>query len=115
MVTISRGIKWLKLKLKGSEYSVSRNPHLFFFAGGLFLGFVFLVGDFHAAGAIDSAELAELAAAQGAVALELGLGFDGEAGPGNRIQASLGNGLAGQFADAVSALLNALERFLDLV
>jgi hypothetical protein len=45
----------------------------------------------------------------------LGLGFDGEAGPGNRIQAGLGDVLAGQFANPIGVPLDSLERFLDLV
>ena len=57
----------------------------------------------------------EAAAAKGAIALELRLRFDGEAGPGNGVEAGFWNGFAGQFASAVSALLDALESFLDFV
>ena len=50
-----------------------------------------------------------------AFAFQLRLGLDREARPRNRFQARLGNRLAGQFADAVGLLLDALERLLDFI
>jgi hypothetical protein len=46
---------------------------------------------------------------------ELRLGFHGETGPGNRVQTGARDGLAGQFADAVRVLLDALERLFDFI
>ena len=46
---------------------------------------------------------------------QLGLRLHGETRPRNGFQARAGNGFAGQFADAVSLFLDALEGFFDLV
>src|ERR1043165_5151931 len=97
MVTISLGIK------------------LFLLLSGVFFGLFLFSLDFHGARAVNGAESAETALAQSAFALELALGFDGEAGPRDGLQTSFWNGFARQFADAISVFLDALEGFLNFV
>ena len=87
---------------------------VFLVFGSFFLHLIVLF-DFHAAGVVHGAELAEAALAERTVAFELGLGFHGETGPGNRGQTGLGNLLGGQFADAVGVSLDALEGLLNFV
>ena len=45
----------------------------------------------------------------------MGQSLDPESRPRNGIKARLGDGLAGQFTDAIGLFLDALERFLDFI
>src|ERR1700722_6346417 len=100
MVTTSRGILFFLLHFVAA------------FLGSIFALFRFTVAS---PGGLDGAQLAEAAGFQRAILLELRLGFHGKTGPGNRFEPRLGNLFAGQLAQAVSLLLNALERFLDFI
>src|SRR5436309_7310702 len=93
---------------------ISLGMSLFLFFGRLLFDFVFFF-DFNGGGAIDSAEGAQAALAQSPVPFQLSLRLDCEPGPGNGGEASFGNGLAGQLANAVGVLLDALEGFFDFV
>src|SRR5689334_4978302 len=82
----------------------------------LFFAFLFLAfGRFVDAYGIDGAQCAQPALAQGAFAFKLGLRLNGETRPRNGFQTALGNGFAGQFANAVGALFDSLQSFLDLI
>ena len=67
------------------------------------------------ADAVHGAERAQAALTQRAFAFELRLRLNGETRPRNRLQPRLGNRLAGQLANAIGVLLDALERLLDFV
>ena len=84
---------------------ISRGIELFLFLGRLFFHFLFLL-NFDRADAIDGAEGAEAALAQSAFAFQLGLGFDGETGPGDGGQPGFGDVFAGQLANAVGIFLD---------
>src|SRR5439155_17176034 len=109
MVIVSRGIKILNPKT-----ARVRPPSLFLLFCRLFLWLVFLF-DFDCACAINGPKLAEAALPKGPFPLQLRLGLDGKARPGNRRQTSFRNRFAGQLALAVSILLNAFERLFDFV
>src|SRR2546428_4490327 len=87
---------------------------LFLFLGGFLFDLVFFF-DLGRAGAIDGTESAETTLPQCAVALQLGLSFDRETGPGDGGETGPGDGFARQLANTISILLDALEGFLDFV
>ena len=88
---------------------LSGHKLLFFFCR-LFFDFVFLF-NFYRADAVHAAQSSEPTLAQSTVAFELGLGFHGEASPGDSVQTSFGDGFFRQFANAIGVFFNAFEGF----
>src|SRR5262249_22742143 len=64
---------------------------------------------------IDGTQRAEAALPESSLALELSLGLDGEASPGDRLEAALGDWLACQLTDSIGILFNTLESLFDFV
>src|SRR3989442_15737391 len=93
---------------------ISRAMWLFFLFWLLFR-LVFFGFGFGTPDGIHRPQRAEPALAQRPLALQLGLGLDRKARPGDRLQARLWDRLAGQFTNSVGVSFNALERLFDLV
>src|SRR5271155_5833745 len=87
---------------------------LFFLFSGLLFG-LFLLVHINPAGRINAAQLAQSPLAQGAFFFQLALGFNSKTSPRDGFQAWGWNRLACQFANAIGALFNALEGFLDFI
>src|SRR5437899_1932783 len=93
---------------------ISRAMRSFFLFWLLFRLVFFGVG-FGAADGIHCPQRAEPPLAQCPLALQLGLSLDRKARPRDRLQAGLGDRLAGQFTNSVGVSFNALERLFDFV